>query len=388
MLCGSFGCTLSTDAVQLGLCRTLGTARGSRAFDIPSSTAGCARSETMSNSPRKLSIHYKTTAISFLMEELVALHVASLTPDADAAGLRKLCADVFRTVTQDGKVFEIIANAVWALANRKASALGLEVAFFAEHLGSFLSSMPEGEQARAQDALNEALSLKVDSELFGRQVLLPDSPRSFEAVCGATQRTIAALSRVQGFGGEAGVAQWLKTMAITGERAHSVKAIPLASYEGALGFLTALHAYGVGISPDDVRSMSAAAAQRDCSDAARSRVDWLAAATAFQVEAAMKASLNEARLMKIPMAAEAAEAVEHELTEEEFEILQAAVNLGRYEQVRRLDSLRQRLETLYPGRDTQIGNALKYWANYHASKGHGGSVATVSTSAGARRRGI
>ncbi len=48
-----------------------------------------------------------------------------------------------------------------------------------------------------------------------------------------------------------------------------------------------------------------------------------------------------------------------------LDILHAAVNLARFEQIRRLDTLRARLARIYPGEEDRIQCALKTWAQYH-----------------------
>lgn len=50
------------------------------------------------------------------------------------------------------------------------------------------------------------------------------------------------------------------------------------------------------------------------------------------------------------------------MDDEEFEILKAAVNIARFKQVKRLSDLRERLLKIYPGKETRIDNAFKFWA--------------------------
>lgn len=59
-----------------------------------------------------------------------------------------------------------------------------------------------------------------------------------------------------------------------------------------------------------------------------------------------------------------------ELSAEAFEILRSAVNIARNEGTRTVAVLRQKLLHHYPGRDAQVQEALAYWANYEAGKGH------------------
>lgn len=59
-----------------------------------------------------------------------------------------------------------------------------------------------------------------------------------------------------------------------------------------------------------------------------------------------------------------AAAAPDDLTEDQFEILRSAVTIARGDQVRRLDTLRQRLLSHYPKHEADIDAALRYWANY------------------------
>lgn len=51
------------------------------------------------------------------------------------------------------------------------------------------------------------------------------------------------------------------------------------------------------------------------------------------------------------------------MTDEVFAILQSAVNIARFEQVRRLTTLRERLMKKFPGKEQEINEALIFWAN-------------------------
>ena len=55
-----------------------------------------------------------------------------------------------------------------------------------------------------------------------------------------------------------------------------------------------------------------------------------------------------------------------ELTPLGFDILRNAVNLARVEQIRRLTTLRNRLNALYPDDEIQVEAALKFWASWAA----------------------
>lgn len=54
------------------------------------------------------------------------------------------------------------------------------------------------------------------------------------------------------------------------------------------------------------------------------------------------------------------------MTEEVFEIIRAAVNLARTHSVRRLDTLRRMLLDQFPGKDSEVNEAIEYWADYAA----------------------
>ena len=62
---------------------------------------------------------------------------------------------------------------------------------------------------------------------------------------------------------------------------------------------------------------------------------------------------------KAPAAARA-----EELTEVQYEIVRAAVNMVRNQQIQRLDTLKERLKAAYPGQEDDIKKALVFWANY------------------------
>jgi hypothetical protein len=51
-----------------------------------------------------------------------------------------------------------------------------------------------------------------------------------------------------------------------------------------------------------------------------------------------------------------------QLDEFVFEIIRAAVNLARNEQIRSLSTLRVRLATMYPGKDAECDAAIAAWA--------------------------
>lgn len=52
------------------------------------------------------------------------------------------------------------------------------------------------------------------------------------------------------------------------------------------------------------------------------------------------------------------------MSEGVFEVLQHAVNLARFEGIRRLDALKRRLMALYPDREEDIQAALRVWSEY------------------------
>ena len=53
-----------------------------------------------------------------------------------------------------------------------------------------------------------------------------------------------------------------------------------------------------------------------------------------------------------------------EMSEGVFEVLQHAVNLARFEGIRRLDALKRRLMALYPDREEDIKAALLAWSEH------------------------
>lgn len=54
------------------------------------------------------------------------------------------------------------------------------------------------------------------------------------------------------------------------------------------------------------------------------------------------------------------------MSEEVLEIVQAAVNLARFDGIRRLDALKSRLLQQYPGKTAEIDEAIQTWASYAA----------------------
>ena len=52
------------------------------------------------------------------------------------------------------------------------------------------------------------------------------------------------------------------------------------------------------------------------------------------------------------------------MTESAFEVLQSAVNLARFEGIRRLDALKRRLQERYPDREDDVQAALLAWSQY------------------------
>ena len=51
-----------------------------------------------------------------------------------------------------------------------------------------------------------------------------------------------------------------------------------------------------------------------------------------------------------------------EMTDSVLRILMSAVTVARNEQIRTVQSLKQRLTHLYPGRDAEIDEAISEWA--------------------------
>ncbi len=64
-----------------------------------------------------------------------------------------------------------------------------------------------------------------------------------------------------------------------------------------------------------------------------------------------------------------AQVADEPLSEAAFDILRAALRIARDEQIRRLTTLRSRLESAFPGQQADVRAALLYWAGYHKSKG-------------------
>jgi hypothetical protein len=54
--------------------------------------------------------------------------------------------------------------------------------------------------------------------------------------------------------------------------------------------------------------------------------------------------------------------MEHELSEGGYEMLRAAVNTAREHQCRTLERLKERLAAAWPGRGSEIEEALTYWS--------------------------
>ncbi len=52
------------------------------------------------------------------------------------------------------------------------------------------------------------------------------------------------------------------------------------------------------------------------------------------------------------------------VSDDTFNILKAAVNIARNEQVRRLATLRAKLSAIFPGKDEQITEAINAWAEH------------------------
>lgn len=57
------------------------------------------------------------------------------------------------------------------------------------------------------------------------------------------------------------------------------------------------------------------------------------------------------------------------MTEGVFEMLRAAVNIARFQQIRQLTTLRAELVRRFPGRNDDIDGAILAWANYEQAKG-------------------
>lgn len=57
------------------------------------------------------------------------------------------------------------------------------------------------------------------------------------------------------------------------------------------------------------------------------------------------------------------------MTECVFEMLLAAVNIARFQQIRKVTTLRAELVRRFPDRNEDIDGAILAWANYEQSKG-------------------
>ncbi len=60
---------------------------------------------------------------------------------------------------------------------------------------------------------------------------------------------------------------------------------------------------------------------------------------------------------------------QNDLSPNAFVILQSAVSLARYEEVRCVDTLRRKLQCEYPNNHDDVESALKFWGNSIASRG-------------------
>jgi hypothetical protein len=58
-----------------------------------------------------------------------------------------------------------------------------------------------------------------------------------------------------------------------------------------------------------------------------------------------------------------------DMSDEVFEILRSAVNIARNAGVRTVATLKMHLAHYYPGKETQIDEAIQFWANRVAEKG-------------------
>ena len=57
------------------------------------------------------------------------------------------------------------------------------------------------------------------------------------------------------------------------------------------------------------------------------------------------------------------------MSDDVFDILKAAVNLARTEQIRRVPALLARLSQIYPGKELQVKEAVNAWAAHaHGTK--------------------
>lgn len=57
------------------------------------------------------------------------------------------------------------------------------------------------------------------------------------------------------------------------------------------------------------------------------------------------------------------------MTDDVFEMLRAAVNIARFQQIRGVETLRAELVRRFPGRNEDINDAILAWANYEQAKG-------------------
>ncbi len=57
------------------------------------------------------------------------------------------------------------------------------------------------------------------------------------------------------------------------------------------------------------------------------------------------------------------------MTEGVFEMLRAAVNIARFQQIRKVTALRAELVRRFPDRNEDIDDAILAWANYEQTKG-------------------
>lgn len=57
------------------------------------------------------------------------------------------------------------------------------------------------------------------------------------------------------------------------------------------------------------------------------------------------------------------------MTEGVFEMLRAAVNIARFQQIHNVTTLRAELVRKFPDRNEDIDDAILAWANYEQTKG-------------------
>lgn len=55
-----------------------------------------------------------------------------------------------------------------------------------------------------------------------------------------------------------------------------------------------------------------------------------------------------------------------DISEEVADILRTAVTVAKVEQIRRLPTLKARLQQLFPGKENSISEAIQYWADHTA----------------------